>query len=284
MSASYIDMATKSTSVDNVTQVHIIAEETRVINNSLVVTVNPTKFNVLHNIWIESDADVVLEEACFKANGLTIERISSECIQLWREFMNVPKNTIPFGFTRKHGFPVFACKYIKITIHLTFNKSPENVRVGLHGTIVHEDKYDKSTPFEIEYPILSQKTVPIKDGFFEAHHISGKIGALFFATDDGSVPDTLTCLFEMPCRFALSGEALSKILPIMHNSDHVSDRAMMYPFCKDVKNLSSTECTDFDKVFCSFIIKGTMATSVNITALKLLKIKFAHGSCGFSDI
>ena len=281
--SSFIDLQTKKPHPDNVAQTHFYTE-TKVYNNDLIVKI-PPGLDVLKSVWIENDDnDLVLEKALFIANDWVIESLDGVCIDLWKQFIHTPVDTYPFTFSRyPDGFPVYACKYNELRLRFTFNKPPNEVKVGIHAHLIpNESKL--TDKFVIDYDILMYKNYPLtSDGYCQLD-LSGYVAAIFMEMNDKSIPDEVACLFEMSTRFKLNGKSLSTILPRIHNCDYMSDTAMMYSFCKDVKNVTKSGCTDFSKIFSSLKFSKTEATSVNIVILTRKTFIFSGGAIGSQDI
>ena len=280
--SSFIDLQTKKPHPNNVAQTHFYAE-TKIYKNELIVKI-PPGLDVLKSIWIENDNDLVLEKASFIANDWVIESLDSKCIDLWKQFIHTPDNTLPFAFFRhSDGFPVYACKYNELRVRFTFNKPPNEVKVGIHAYLIPKESKIIDT-FEIDYDILRYKNYSFSSEGYCQLDLSNCVAAIFIEMDDKSIPDEVSCLFEMATRFKLSGTTLSKILPRIHNCDSISDTAMMYSFCRDIKNVIKPECTDFNKIFCALKFSKTDAKSVNVVTLTRKTFRFSGGAIGSPDI
>lgn len=288
--SSLIDLQTKKPHPDNAAQTHFYVE-TEIVGNELFVEI-PPGLDVLKSVWIENDDDnLILKEALFLANDWVIESLDAKCIDIWKQFMHIPDNTLPFTFSRHpNGFPTYACK---VSLGFTFNKPPNGVKIGIHGFLIPKES-KLTEKFEIDYSILRFKNYPLTtDGYCQLD-LFGNVAAIFLEMNDKSIPDKVSCLFEMATRFDLSGKYLSTILPRIHNCDDTSDIAMMYSFCKDIKNVTRQDCTDFNLIFSALKFSNTEfstlkfsnteATTVNVVTLSLRRYVFSEGAIGSLEI
>lgn len=259
-----------------------------------IITI-PYKFDILRHVWYENSQGTLLK-ATFIANDLPLEEVTQAGIKLYKEFFDVEDGVIPFGFSRKHGFPVVACVYNVLQVILTFDKEQTNdLRIGLHGEYLSKEVHDKlasKEPFELSFPVLKCMTIENQGNeyFRLSENMFDKSACFMFELDnlvDKNDIKKVVCHFEGICRFDLSFNTLSKIIPSIHGLKS-SDTAMMFSFIDTFDKYEEGELSNLGKLTsCGIEIMGNdnkrivdKLNKLNICSITMRTFRFSGGAIG----
>lgn len=286
--SAFIDMSTKSLDdTQNTTHSHVYLDTFKASSDKREYSYSiPHTFDILRHFWVEDvDVNKNLVEANFTANDYTVEKLTSPSFTLLSEFYGDNNGILPFGFSRLHGFPVIACLHSKLVLNLTFAEPVDNLRVGVHVTMVSSSTREsiKTKKFDVTYPVSYGKRVKIVHGGYTESLTSlciGNIACILFKPDVR--PNSVKCFFEMATRFDLTYDALNKHIPSLHGMVLPNEStAMMYSFVDNPRSFSESETINFDKILsCALVFDGSDATYADVCFVGLRKLVFSRGTVG----
>lgn len=274
-----------------VSRFHSFVDYTIKSDKTQVIINIPYKFDILRHIWYENSKGTLLN-ATFTANDLPLEEVTQAGIKLYKEFFDVEDGVIPFGFSRKHGFPVVACVYNVLQVILTFDKEQtDDLRVGLHGECLSKEVHDKlalKESFELSFPILKCMTIENQGNeyFRLSENMFDKSACFLFELVDKTDIKKVVCHFEGICRFDLSFHTLSKIIPSIHGLKS-SDTAMMFSFIDTFDKYEEGELTNLGKLTsCGIEImcndNKRIVNKLNICSITMRTFRFSAGAVGIT--